>query len=250
MSASTLQLCDVSVTFMTDVGGTEAIKDINLTIKQGEFISIVGPSGCGKSTLLSVIAGLIKPTKGHVVMDFKTSGYMFQQDFLLPWRTIKDNTLLGLEIKGVKSKKRVETALNLLKGLGLEHFVNYLPGQLSGGMRQRVALARTLAMEPDILLLDEPFSALDYQTRLNIQQEVSQTLRSTKKTAILVTHDISEAIAMGDRVIILSKRPGNVIEDIKLNLKCDSSDPFNRRKAPNFGEYFNRIWEVLNNEPK
>ncbi|QNO16588.1 ABC transporter ATP-binding protein [Alkalicella caledoniensis] len=233
---------------MTKTGGTEAIKDINLKITEGEFVSIVGPSGCGKSTLLSVIAGLIKPSTGTLINDFKFSGYMFQQDFLLPWRTIKDNTLLGLEIKGLKTKERVDSALDFLKSLGLEHFTNYFPSQLSGGMRQRVALARTLALRPDILLLDEPFSALDYQARLNIQQEVSETLRHTKKTVILVTHDISEAIAMSDRVIILSSRPGTIIKDIHLDLDCPTNDPFTCRKAPNFGDYFNIIWEVLNSD--
>lgn len=233
---------------MTKNGGTDAIKDVNLNIREGEFISIVGPSGCGKSTLLSVIAGLIKPTSGVLRNEFNFSGYMFQQDFLLPWRTIKDNTLLGLEIKGVKTKENTASALQMLKKLGLEQFTNYFPSQLSGGMRQRVALARTLALDPDILLLDEPFSALDYQARLNLQQEVSEALRESKKTVILVTHDISEAIAMGDRVVILSKRPGRVLEDIKLELNCPSNDPFTCRKASNFGDYFNVIWEVLNSE--
>lgn len=243
-----IELKDLSVTFMTKSGGTDAIKNINLTIKEGEFVSIVGPSGCGKSTLLSVIAGLILPTSGTFIKNFQTAGYMFQQDFLLPWRTIKANVLLGLEVKKIKTKEKVELALELLEGLGLTGFLNYYPNQLSGGMRQRVALARTLVLEPDLLLLDEPFSALDYQTRLNTQQEISLTLRKRNKTVILVTHDISEAISMSDRVIILSKRPGTILKDLVLHLECDSKDPFSRRKAPNFGKYFNLIWEVLNNE--
>ncbi|SES65031.1 ABC transporter ATP-binding protein [Anaerobranca gottschalkii] len=243
-----IQLRDLSVTFMTKSGGTDAIKNINLEIKEGEFISIVGPSGCGKSTLLSVIAGLILPTTGTFIKNFQTAGYMFQQDFLLPWRTIKANALLGLEVKNIKTKEKVELALELLEGLGLKDFLNYYPNQLSGGMRQRVALARTLVLEPDVLLLDEPFSALDYQTRLNTQQEISLTLRKRNKTVILVTHDISEAISMSDRVVILSKRPGTILKDIVLQLESDDKDPFSRRKAPSFGKYFNLIWEVLNHE--
>lgn len=246
MGNSIFELRDICVTFMTKDGGTEAIKDISLNVKEGEFISIVGPSGCGKSTLLSVVADIIKPTSGVLDKNFKSSGYMFQQDFLLPWRNIKSNTLLGLEIKGIKTKDRIEYAMKLLEDLGLKDFINYYPNQLSGGMRQRVALARTLALKPDVLLLDEPFSALDYQTRLNIQQEVSETLRAANKTVILVTHDISEAIAMSDKVVVLSNRPGTIVKEIKLELDCNAKDPFTCRKAPNFGMYFNMIWEVLN----
>lgn len=246
MAKNIFELQEIAVTFMTTKGGTEAIRNLNLKVKEGEFISVVGPSGCGKSTLLSVIAQLIKPTKGQFIKNFNTSGYMFQQDFLLPWRNIKANTLLGLEINGKKDRELEDYAIKLLKDLGLKEFLNYFPGQLSGGMRQRVALARTLALKPEVLLLDEPFSALDYQTRLNIQQEVSHTLRSANKTVILVTHDIAEAIAMSDRVIILSKRPGTILKDLTLDLDCDAKDPLTCRKAPNFGTYFNLIWEVLN----
>jgi NitT/TauT family transport system ATP-binding protein len=243
-----IELQDLSVTFMTKSGGTEALKNISLKITEGEFVSIVGPSGCGKSTLLSVIAGLIPPSSGTFIKNYQSTGYMFQQDYLLPWRTIKSNILLGLEVKKNKTKEKVAYGIELLKGLGLEDFLDYYPNQLSGGMRQRAALARTLVLEPDILLLDEPFSALDYQTRLNIQQEVSLILRKSNKTVILVTHDISEAISMSDRVIILSKRPGTVLKDIPLMLECQNKDPFFCRKAPNFGYYFNLIWEVLNDE--
>ncbi|WP_353894255.1 ABC transporter ATP-binding protein [Proteinivorax hydrogeniformans] len=242
-----LKIRNASVSYMGLKEITEAVKDINLQVNEGEFISIVGPSGCGKSTLLSLIAGLIRPTEGSVKNTFNRNGYMFQQDFLLPWRNILDNAVLGLEIAQKKNKINKKYAEELLDSMGLSEFKNYYPAELSGGMRQRVALARTLALKPDLLLLDEPFSALDYQTRLNMQQEVGLMLRREKKTVILVTHDISEAIAMSDKVIILTKRPGRVIESIEINLNCASKAPMSCRSASNFGKYFNQIWGVLNN---
>ncbi|WP_434064318.1 ABC transporter ATP-binding protein [Proteinivorax tanatarense] len=228
-------------------GITEAVKNINLNVNKGEFISIVGPSGCGKSTLLSLIAGLVKHTDGVVENTFLRSGYMFQQDLLLPWRTVFDNTILGLEVSKKSTEENKRYAEQLLMSMGLEDFINFYPSELSGGMRQRVALARTLVLKPDLLLLDEPFSALDYQTRLNMQQEVSLKLRTEGKTVILVTHDISEAIAMTDKVVILTKRPGQIIKTINIELKCQLEEPRSRRRASNFGKYFNEIWEVLDN---
>src|SRR5712692_8851327 len=201
-------------------GETEALKDITFSVAAGEFVAIIGQSGCGKSTLLSLISGILKPTAGAVLVDGKPVNgptrkvaYMLQQDYLFEWRTILVNTVLGAEIQGADMGKARARAKELLTKYGLGQFLHYLPRQLSGGMRQRVALARTLCTEPEIVLLDEPFSALDSQTRLALADEVADILRRERKTAILVTHDIGEAISMADRVVVLSRRPGQVKSD-------------------------------------
>lgn len=249
-----VQIGNIGMTYHTLDGETEAIKDINLNILKGEIVGIVGPSGCGKSTLLSIISGLIEPSNGNVlindekVTEFNRNiGYMFQKDQLLEWRNILQNVVLGPEIQGKLSPEVYETAEEMLKNYGLGDFINSYPSQLSGGMRQRVALIRTLLLEPDLLLLDEPFSALDYQTRLAIADEIGTILKQEKKTGILVTHDIAEAISLSDRVVILSKRPATIKEIIDIKLTCPEGNntPLGCREAPEFRYYFNKIWKEL-----
>ena len=250
-----LKVSNVNYIYHTLQNEIEAIKDISFTINKGEFVAIVGPSGCGKTTILSLIAGLLKPTKGSITLDGKnvdTSkiGYMFQKDHLFEWRTIWQNVILGLEIK--KEQKNTEKTINvksLLEKYGLKDFIKNKPRELSGGMRQRVALIRTLATDPKILLLDEPFSALDYQTRLNVCDDVYKIIKNENKTALLVTHDISEAISLADKVIILSSRPSYVKKIIDINLNSYGL-PFKRREAPEFRELFDEIWREIQYEKK
>ena len=222
-----------------------------LRAEKGEFLSIVGPSGCGKSTLLSVIAGLVKPTGGRVLVEGEpvtgTSphvGYMLQRDNLLEWRTILDNVLFGLEIQRAKTPENVARAQRLLETYGLAEFAQKYPRQLSGGMRQRVALIRTLAAGPDILLLDEAFSALDYQTRLAVTDDVYGILKKEGVTTLMVTHDIPESISMGDRVMILSARPARVQDILTIDFGPERT-PLRCRSHPNFVKYFDYIWKEL-----
>lgn len=249
-----VEIRNLGMTYHTLNGETEAIKDINLDVYEGEIVGIVGPSGCGKSTLLSIIAGLISPTKGEVLVSgkrvekpSKDIGYMFQRDHLFEWRTILQNVILGLEIHSKVDKKSIETAEHLLETYGLKDFKNNYPRQLSGGMRQRAALIRTLIVEPNLLLLDEPFSALDYQTRLAISDEVGIILKKEKKTALLVTHDIAEAISLSDRIVILTNRPATIKDIITIDLTCPNGiwSPIKCREAPEFRHYFNKIWKEL-----
>lgn len=247
------ELNDVSMLYHTLREETLAIKNLNLNVYEDEILGVVGPSGCGKSTLLSLIAGLIKPTSGTVVVNgqivetpLKNIGYMFQKDQLFDWRDILNNVVIGLEIQGKLNKESLEEAKELLTNYGLGDFLYSYPYQLSGGMRQRVALIRTLLLKPNILLLDEPFSALDYQTRLAISDEVGIILREQKKTAVLVTHDIAEAISLCDRVAIMSNRPGTIKDIIEINLSCEEDrSPIKLREAPEFRYYFNNIWKEL-----
>ena len=249
-----VELVDVKLTYQTKNSETLAIENINLKIKEGEFVAIVGPSGCGKTTILSLIAGLIKPTQGKVLINNKISdgksgltGYMFQRDHLFEWRTIWKNITLGIEIqKPANKEEKLAMAEELLKKYDLYAFKNQRPRQLSGGMRQRVALIRTLVLEPELLLLDEPFSALDFQTRLKVCDDVYDMIKSEKKTAILVTHDISEAISMSEKIIILSSRPASVKTVLNLNLIGET--PLARREDPSFSKLFDRIWKELTNE--
>ncbi len=249
-----VEIKNVGMNYHTPDGETVAIKDISLDVYNGEIIGIVGPSGCGKSTLLSIVAGLIKPTRGNVYINnqevngpSKNIGYMFQMDHLFEWRNILDNVLIGLEIQGKVNDDTIKFANNLLETYGLAEFKKHYPNQLSGGMRQRVALIRTLAVKPDLLLLDEPFSALDYQTRLAIADEIGSILKKEKKTALMVTHDISEAISMSDRIVILSNRPATIKEIIPIELSCPNGirTPMKCREAPEFRHYFNKIWKEL-----
>ena len=230
--------------FQTIEGETDALRDVSFTVKTGEFVSIVGPSGCGKSTILNILSGLIKPSKGEFKVHGKI-GYMLQRDHLFEWRTILKNCMLGPEIQGLDYNSSLQHVMQLLKTYGLEDFVNHYPNQLSGGMRQRAALIRTLAINPDILLLDEAFSALDYQTRLTVADEVWTILKEENKTALIVTHDLAEAISMSDRIIVLTRRPGEIknIYDIEFSQK--GLTPFQNRGDKLFREYFNEIWKEL-----
>jgi NitT/TauT family transport system ATP-binding protein len=239
-------------TYFTRTTATTALSDITLDVKEGEFISFLGPSGCGKTTLLSIIAGLIEPTEGTVLLEnkpIKTSqndiGYMLQQDYLFPWKTIEENIQLGLKINGTLTNEKKEHTANLLKQMGLNHVGASYPKQLSGGMRQRVALVRTLATEPKLLMLDEPFSALDFQTKLKLEDLVSNTLKNFNKTAILVTHDIGEAIAMSDRIILFSPSPGKVHKTFLVPDELKNLPPFKARNHPVYTELFQTIWKEL-----
>jgi NitT/TauT family transport system ATP-binding protein len=249
-----VDLRDVDLHYFSAEGETEALRRVSLTVGAGEFVGIVGQSGCGKSTLLSLIAGILTPTAGEILIDGRrvegtspTCGYMLQQDYLFEWRTILENALIGPEIQGLPMDAARVRAERLLRRYGLGDFLHHYPRQLSGGMRQRVALARTLCTEPEILLLDEPFSALDFQTRLALADEMSDILRREEKTAILVTHDISEAVSMCDRVLVMSRRPGQIRTEhiISFPSRTARPSPFEARNAPEFSGYFNDIWKEL-----
>lgn len=247
-----LEIKNVSKKYQNKEGEILALENVNFKIKQGEFVSIIGPSGCGKSTLLSIIAGLEEKTTGEIYIEGEKIegisnkiGYMLQRDCLLEWRTILSNTLLGLEIKGNKNNESKEYVESLLKKYNLYEFKNKYPSELSGGMRQRVALIRTLAVKPKILLLDEAFSALDYQTRIMVTNDIYKILRKEKITAIIVTHDISEAISMSDRVFVLSKRPGTIKDIHKIDFEIENRNPINVRESPKFSQYFNTLWREL-----
>ncbi len=253
---SVVEIKNLNLIYQSTKSETEALTDINLTIEKEEFVSIVGPSGCGKTTILSLITGLIKPTSGQVLVMGKTPnlknnfcGYMFQRDNLLPWRTIEKNIYFGLELKKLASKERKEKALDLTNKYGLSEFLKKHPSELSGGMRQRVALIRTLALQPELLLLDEPFSALDYQTRLELCDDIFNIIKTEQKTAILVTHDIQEAISMSDRIIVLSARPGKIKAIHTLDFNPDLT-PFERRKTEKAKQLFDVIWQEIQNEKK
>ena len=241
-----LELQDISHAYHGTEGETLALSHLSFELKQGDFVSIVGPSGCGKSTLLSIISGLISPENGTVNLAGKHIGYMLQKDHLLEWRSVYRNIILGLEVQHSVTADTKEKAYGLLKQYGLEQFANAKPSELSGGMRQRVALIRTLILEPDLLLLDEPFSALDYQTRLAVGDDIGQIIRKEKRTAILVTHDLAEAISLGDRVIVLTERPGSVKTIVPIHFPEDKNTPLLRRNTPEFNEYFHAIWKELN----
>ncbi len=239
-----VSLEDVSLRYHSVNGETLAISNLSLSVQAGEFLSIVGPSGCGKSSLLSMLAGLITPSQGNISVNGEI-GYMLQKDYLLEWRTIRNNALLGLEIQNKLTPENITFVEALLDQYGLGDFKDHYPYQLSGGMRQRVALIRTLAIRPDILLLDEPFSALDYQTRLSVSDEIGSIIRREGKTAILVSHDIAEAISLADRVVVLSSRPAQVKRIYDIHLTIDEYSPIKAREAPEFRQYFNAIWKEL-----
>ncbi len=246
-----LKLSNIGLTYQTLKSETQAIKDTSFEIENGEFVSIVGPSGCGKTTILTMICGLLKPTKGQILIDnepvTKVStnvGYMLQRDNLFEWLSVNQNIMLGSKINHNKNCLSKEKLKELLKKYGLAGFEKSKPNELSGGMRQRVSLIRTLALNPKILLLDEPFSALDYQTRLSVQNDIHSIIKSEEKTAILVTHDIAEAITMSDKIVVLTKRPGTVKKIIKLDFDKNMT-PLERRDSPLFNTYFKSLWEEL-----
>ena len=241
--------------FRTEEVETIALNNVSLEVKDGEFVAIMGPSGCGKSTLLSLICGLMKPDAGEILLNgipLKENspliGYMLQHDHLLDWRSIYRNVTLGPEICGTLNTATKKRAYELLEQYGLKQFASARPSQLSGGMRQRAALIRTLLPDPQLLLLDEPFSALDYQTRLTVSDDIGQIIRQSGKTALLVTHDLSEAISLSDRVIVLTNRPAKVRCEIPIFFKLEQDTPLNRRNAPEFKHYFNQIWKELNHD--
>lgn len=240
-----VKVTDLCQTFYTKEGELEVLKDINFSMNEGEILTLLGPSGSGKSTILNILTKLLKPTNGEVIIN-GSIGYMFQKDHLLEWRNIMDNLTIGLEIQKNKNPKTIQRVETLLKTYGLWEYRNMYPKELSGGMRQRVSLIRTLAVNPDVLLLDEPFSALDYQTRLLVSDDVYKIIRNEHKSAILVTHDISEAISMSDKVAILSRRPATIknIYDIKLTMDGEKT-PLKTRKVPDFQKYFDILWKEL-----
>ena len=240
-----LKINNLKKTYHTRKYEINAVENFDLELKEGEFIAIVGPSGCGKSTILSILSGIDSNYKGTIKKDNNTTfGYMLQQDALFDWRTILDNCLIGLEIQNKNTNDNIEYVKNLLTTYGLKDFINNYPSNLSGGMRQRCALIRTLATKPDIILLDEPFSALDYQSRLKVSDDVYKILKKENKSAIMVTHDIAEAISMADRVIILSNRPSHIKKIIDINLK-NKTTPENNRKDELFNFYYDMIWKEI-----
>lgn len=247
-----LEVKNVSKKYQSKEGETLALENINFHVNEGEFLSIIGPSGCGKSTLLSVIAGLEPKSSGEIYIENEKIenispkvGYMLQRDCLLEWRTILSNTMFGLEVKGKTSKEDKEYVENLLKKYNLYDFKDKYPSELSGGMRQRVALIRTLAVRPKILLLDEAFSALDYQTRIMVTNDIYEILRKENITAIIVTHDISESISMSDRVLVLTKRPGKIKKIHTIDFDIENRNPINCRNEPKFSQYFDTLWKEL-----
>lgn len=249
---SLIDLQDLTHTYVSRTEANTAIQGITLSVSDGEFISLVGPSGCGKSTILSCIAGLIKPTSGDIVINGKKIngpspkvGYMLQSDYLFEWQTIRDNALVGLKVMEKLNKENEKYVNYLLHEMGLSDYKQHYPSQLSGGMRQRAALVRTLVTNPDILLLDEPFSALDYQTRLKLEDLIFETLKKHEKTAILVTHDIGESIAMSDRIIILDRNPGRVKEEVIVPDSIRNTLPFHAREVEGYHELFHKIWKEL-----
>ena len=249
-----LEVSGLSYSYHSMDGETQALSNISFTVDTGEFIAIVGPSGCGKSTLLSIFSGLLKPDEGEILIDgiplpdSKVNiGYMLQKDHLFEWRSILSNAALGLEIQHKMDERHKNDLRELMNSYGLGNFENSRPSELSGGMRQRAALIRTLALEPDILLLDEPFSALDYQTRLSVCDDISTIIRGRHKTAILITHDLSEAVSVADRIIILSKRPGRIKGILPIPFSTPGLSPLERRNDPEFSGYFNEVGKILQN---
>ncbi|ASK62898.1 spermidine/putrescine ABC transporter ATP-binding protein [Virgibacillus phasianinus] len=252
-----LTLDNLSHHYFSEKSYTQALDSISLSINEGEFISLLGPSGCGKSTILSIIAGIISQTTGEVILEEKplkeTSlaiGYMLQQDYLFPWKSVLENIMIGQKINGSITMETKERAQQLLKEVGLPNVANDYPRSLSGGMRQRAALVRTLLTDPKILLLDEPFSALDYQTKLKLEDLVFQLLQAYKKTSILVTHDIGEAIAMSDRIILMASNPGRIAKTFDVPIEIRTITPFEARKHPKYQMLFDRIWKELDKHEK
>ena len=254
-----LEVCKVSYSYHTSEGETPALSHISFTVPTGEFLAIVGPSGCGKSTLLSLLCGLIEPEDGSILLDglpldrhngngHAGIGYMLQKDHLFEWRSIYGNGALGLEIQKKLDPATHRDLSEMLQAYGLGGFEQSHPSELSGGMRQRAALIRTLALKPDLLLLDEPFSALDYQTRLSVCDDISSIIRNAQKTAILITHDLSEAISVADRILVLSPRPGRIKAVLPVTFPAEYESPLKRRNAKEFSEYFNQVWGMLQNE--
>jgi NitT/TauT family transport system ATP-binding protein len=247
-----LEYRNVTMRFSQDSGQSlTAVQGVSITVRDGEVVSLIGPSGCGKSTLLNIGSGLAAPSEGQAFVDGERVegpnahvAFMLQKDLLLPWRTVAENVMFGVEIQGVPAAERRRRAQALLENLKLAEFSRHYPHQLSGGMRQRVALARTLAVDPTVLLLDEPFSAVDAQTRITLQQELAQTLKRAGKTALLITHDLLEAVTLSDRVLVMSRRPGKIIDEITIDIP-GRDDPLTRRHDARISGYVNRLMDRL-----
>ena len=255
MPESLLQLKNICYSYHSLQIETPALLNVSFHIDPGEFVAIVGPSGCGKSTLLSIIAGLLTPEEGTIVfsnpdgsLNYPQMGYMLQRDHLFEWRTVYQNAILGLEVAHKLTKENTDRVLEMMTDYDLYKFKDKKPSELSGGMKQRAALIRTLALNPQLLLLDEPFSALDYQTRLMVSADICRIIRKTGKTAILITHDLSEAISLADRIIILSQRPATVKLEVPIHLTLPDDSSLASRNAPEFSYYFNLLWEALSDE--
>lgn len=251
MEQPILECRDICFSYHNLKGETKALDHISFQVDRGEFIAIVGPSGCGKSTLLSIIAGLLKPESGEILLNQANDiqiGYMLQQDHLLEWRSIWKNVLLGPEITGTLTKEKEELANHLLNDYGLYKFKDKKPSELSGGMKQRAALIRTMVMEPALLLLDEPFSALDYQTRLTVSADIGSIIRKSRITAILITHDLSEAISLADRILVMTKRPATIKNNIPVHLSMTENSPLSARNAPEFNHLFTLLWKEISDE--
>lgn len=251
-----LEITGLDYSYHTKAGETKALSGIDFSVRKGEFLAIVGPSGCGKSTLLNLVAGLLPVREGSITLEGTPVqehrdkiGYMLQKDHLLPWRTTEENISLGLEINKMQTPEKRELMEQMLRQYGLYDFRKVKPAELSGGMRQRAALIRTLVMEPELLLLDEPFSALDYQTRLSVADDIYAILKKEGKTAILITHDIAEAISMSERIIVLTRRPGRIKREVKLKLTMEDgrtpAKPSEARSAREFASYYQEIWKEL-----
>ena len=242
-----LQIKDLSKIYYTKKCEIEALKNINLKVNEKDFIALVGPSGCGKSTLLSIIGNLEKQTSGDIIKKNNLKvGYMLQDDCLFDHLTIYENCILGLKINRILNKENKENVNSLLKKYDLDKFKNNYPKDLSGGMRQRVALIRTLALKPDLLLLDEPFSKLDYQMRINVSSDVIDIIKRENKTLLIVTHDISEAISLCNKVVVLSNRPSTIKKIYDINSNFDRNNPIKQRMSKEFMEYYKKIWDDLN----
>ena len=250
-----IELKNIGYSYHSLHGETKALEDISFGVREGEFVAVVGPSGCGKSTLLSIIAGLLSPEAGTITVNnpdgsihYPRVGYMLQRDHLFEWRTIYKNAILGLEINHMLTEERLAYVDQLFFDYDLDKFRNRRPGELSGGMKQRAALIRTLALDPQLLLLDEPFSALDYQTRLMVSADICRLIRKTGKTMMIVTHDLSEAISIADRIIILSGRPATVKVELPIHLSLQDGSLMAARNAPEFPFYFKQLWEEMLHE--
>ena len=244
-----LEIDNLYKTYYTKKCEIDALNNINLKVNEKDFIALVGPSGCGKSTLLSIIGNLETPTKGQIIKkDGLKIGYMLQDDCLFPYLTIYENCILGLKINKILTKENIDNVNELLEKYGLKDFKNNYPKDLSGGMRQRASLIRTLALKPDLLLLDEPFSKLDYQMRINVSNDVLNIIKEENKTLIIVTHDISEAISLCNKVVVLSKRPSKVKNIYNIKFEFDKDNPVSQRLSSDFMKYYEKIWEDLNEE--
>jgi NitT/TauT family transport system ATP-binding protein len=251
-----LEYRNVTMRFMATSGkGLAAVAGVSFAVRDGEVVALIGPSGCGKSTLLNIGSGLYMPSEGEALIDGERVqgpnahvAFMLQKDLLLPWRTVLENVMFGVEIQRLALPERRRRALALLENFNLGEFAGLYPHQLSGGMRQRVALARTLAVDPSVLLLDEPFSAVDAQTRMVLQRELAQTLKRAGKTALLITHDLLEAVTLSDRVLVMSRRPGRIIDEIRVELP-QRDDPIARREAPRVNDYVARLMDRLDISP-